>query len=455
MSALRSLFLLGVALLTVVASIWPAILNGFPLVYDDDSVYLAFPETIDAAHAQFYPMLVWLITQQWSLFVIPIFQSVVGAYVIYLGFGTFTDLRPEARLLAATILAGLTQLPWLFSLLTPDFLGGTGILAIIVLAFRPERNVHDLILFIVATASCLSATSNIAVMLPLAIVLLLIRGIVLRLPGDISVRLGLPAFFLLALMPPYTFNALQLGQPTLAIGSAARIFSKETDYGLADRYFEKTCAAGAMVDCWMRLQIKPFTNREEFLWGKNGQPALADEHDAWHDLDGVYHQWSMEILKTFPGSMLLMSLKDAAELSTKLVLDPESRDLIPYSGMHDGVRYRMKIHHREDMTAFLSAKQQAGVLLRSFPAPFYLAATLTSYAGMAFALGIALLKRDRLLLALCLGVVIALIGSTLVHGGLSAPIARYTVKSSWLAMFVTIVCAARLLAKRPLDQRRT
>lgn len=443
MFATRSLLFIGATLVALIAHLWPAILNGFPLVYDDDSVYLAFPETIDAAHPQFYSMAVWLITRQWPLCAVSIIQSAVATYVLYVGFATFSDLRPYARLLAAAILAGLTQLSWLVSLLTPDFLGGIGILAALTLAFRPRRNMHDILLFMIAIASCLSATANIFVMLPLSLALLVIRRTILKLPGGLPIGLCLPIFFLLALGIPYAFNSLQLGQPTLAIGSAARLFSKETDYGLADRYFEKTCAFGAMVDCWMRRQIAPFTVKEEFLWGKNGKPAIADEHDAWHDVDGIYTRWSNEILLAYPGSMFIMSLKDAAALSTRLVLDPESNDLVSHADVEDIVRTRINAYHMEDMTAFMAARQQTRALVRDFPGTFYLLATLASYAGIAIAVAISFLRRDRLLLALCLGVVLALLWSTLIHGGLSAPIARYTVKSSWLAMFVILAACFR------------
>jgi len=201
-----------------------------------------------------------------------------------------------------------------------------------------------------------------------------------------------------------------------------------------------------MVDCWMRKQIAPFTVEEEFLWGKKGKAAIADEHDAWHDLTGIYHRWSTEILMAYPGSAFLMAIRDAATLSSRLVLNTDDRDLVSHRGEGESVRLRINVHHHEELADFLKARQQAGTLESGFPAMFYVLTTISSYAGIVIALVVAAIRRDRLLLGLCLAVVIALFWSTFVQGGLSAPIARYTVKSSWLAMFATLVGMTRIFS---------
>lgn len=433
--------------LALASTIWPAWWNGFPIVYDDDTVYLSFPATIRAAMPQFYGMALADISSWGSLSDGILIQGVLTTYVLYLAIASFTRLRAHAVTVLLIVLVSLTQLPWLASQLTTDFLGALGLIAILTLAFRARRNFNDILLLAVVILSCIVATANIFVLLPLAIALTIARPLLTGLDGGWSRWIGLAILIPSALLPPIQFNMDIHDRPVLAIGSSARLFNKLVDHGIAQRHLTNACTAGDHIACKIAPHVKSLTTREQFLWGSGKDDALADRLDAWNDRTGLFERWSMDALRANPGAAMDMVVRDAFLLSTQLTLSMASRDHVSHAASDDGVRYRIKTHHGDEMLAFLAARQQQNLLAADFPARIYVATTLLGYMGLVAAFILGIRKRDRWLIAFCGTTLVAILWSTLVHGGLSLPIPRYNVKASWLGVFAIMIVIARLVSQ--------
>lgn len=443
--------LVSLMLAAIAVNLWPAFWNRFPIVYDDDSVYLGLPNTLHAAMPQFYPMFIRGMADWQSLPDAILVQGGLTAYVLYIGFASFTPLRAAERLIAALIVSMLTQLPWLVSLLTPDFLGGLGILSVVTLAFREKRNAHDLLLLLIAVIACLVATANIFVILPLAMGLAIARSRWAGLPNGWITPIGLLTLSLLAVVPQVMFTESITGRPALAVGSSARLFNKLVDHDLAQPYLVRACADGDRIACKVEPALRSLKVREEFLWGQPNVPALADRLDAWNDRTGIFQRWSIATLSAYPFQAIGAALQDAGTLSTRWLLSSDARDLIPLAAKDDGVRYRIETLHPLQLRAFMEARQQAGELVAMFPATFYGLTTTLGYAGLLAGLFAGIQRRDRLLSSLCGALLAGIIWSTLIHGGLSLPIPRYHVKVSWLALFATIVWLIR--AQQPPESK--
>ena len=424
--------------LVILASL-PAILNGFPILYDDSNVYIGFPKTLGAPYPPFYSAAVWAI-KLIDLRAVIAAQAII--VVLMLAFATtrFTPAPAPAIALAVAALLGLTQLPWLTSWLTPDLFGGIGGLAVMLLTLQPKPAhpwVSAVLLAMVAFA-CIAATANLLVLLPFALFCVAARRLVARCSD-----LGWAVWTLLALLPlcatiSVAANYVISDNATLAKGSAARLFSKLADNRLAQPYLARHCATDRNSACAHLSELESFDEAEQFLWGKD-DASLAKRLNAWDDRSGEFAQLSRRIILAYPGEAGRIAWRDTIILLRGLTFEKQSRELIPLDTPEGSVHSRIATRHPKMLPAFLEARQQQDTLRAIYPDRFYILSTLASYIMLPLMLAIALIRRDRLLAAICIATLVLLLGSAAVHGGLSSPVARYNIKVSWLPWWAVIV----------------
>ncbi|WP_431281576.1 hypothetical protein ACQW02_19495 [Humitalea sp. 24SJ18S-53] len=123
----------GAALLLL----WPAVLNGFPLVFIDTVSFLA--QTIVPRMAWDKPMAYgpFLHLGHWqvSLWGAAALQALVLSWLLWLvQRAVLGRITPAAHLLAVGLLAALTALPWFASTLMPDVFAGVTVLSLWLLA---------------------------------------------------------------------------------------------------------------------------------------------------------------------------------------------------------------------------------------------------------------------------------------------------------------------------------
>ncbi len=129
--------LIGAAML-----LWPALLNGYPLVFIDSVSYLGqalFPEwpwDKTPVYGAFLPLFHW----GWSLWGPAVAQVVILSHLLWL---TQRGVRGVAsvagHLLLCAGLAGLTAAPWFAVTLMPDIFAATGPLCLLLLGFARDR----------------------------------------------------------------------------------------------------------------------------------------------------------------------------------------------------------------------------------------------------------------------------------------------------------------------------
>jgi len=429
--------------LAILAS-WPAILNGFPILYDDSNVYVGFPKTLGAPYPPFYSAVVWTIGLIDLRAVIAV-QAMIVVLMLAFAMTRFIPAPAPVIALAVAALLVLTQLPWLASWLTPDLLGGFGGLAVMLLTLppKPAHPWASAVLLAVVAFACLAATANLLVLLPFALFCVAVRRLVAGSPD-----LGRAAWALLALLPlcaaiSIAANYVISDNATLAKGSSARLFSKLADNRLAQPYLAEHCATDRIPACAHLSELESFDEAEQFLWGKDGAPSLARRLDAWDDRSGEYAQLSRRVILAYPGEAGHIAWRDTIILLRGLTFEKQSRELIPLAAPKGSVRGRIATRHPKMLPAFLDARQQQDTLRAIYPDRFYILSTLASYILLPLVLVVALIRRDRLLAAICIATLALLLGSAAVHGGLSSPVARYNIKVSWLPWWAVIVALLR------------
>ena len=129
--------LVGAALLA-----WPALLNGYPLVFIDSVSYLGhtlFPEwpwDKTAAYGPFLHLFHW----GWSLWAALAGQVLILSHLLWVTQRAMRgDVTAAGHLLLCVALAGLTSAPWFAATLMPDVFAGVGPLCLLLLAFARER----------------------------------------------------------------------------------------------------------------------------------------------------------------------------------------------------------------------------------------------------------------------------------------------------------------------------
>lgn len=441
------------SLFAVIAAMWPTIINGFPIIYDDSNIYLGFPETIDAPFPIFYSVAVWGISKVGGLFSVVIGQALLVAGLIGFAIARLTLARPAGAALATIVVLALTQLPWLASWLTADVAGSLGALAIILLTLSPSERFgwSTVLLFAIVAGACLVATSNLLSFLPFGLACLIIRRVVIkdrvwhhRALIGLTTAAGCVALSMLT-------NLAINDRFTLAMGSSARLFNKLADNGLAQRFLARRCPTERLPACRHLSEIQQFTESEEFLWGRAGKAALSERTGAWEDRLGDYGGLSTRIIATYPAETLTVVMRDTGTLLGKLSFDRSERELVPHDDTGSETRKRIERHHRQDVALFHEARQQTEDLWAVYPDRFYVHSTLLSYVLLLVVLLVALLRKDRTLIALCLSSALVVLLMALVHGGLSSPVPRYNLKFSWMPWLCVVVGAMRLFFVKGLD----
>jgi hypothetical protein len=439
------------AIVPVFINLWPAMLNGFPIVYDDTNVYIGLPQTIHSPLPPFYSIFVWIVTRVLPLDAVLIVQSCCIVYVVSRAFMVFANCSFFESILLSSLTFATTQVPWLASWLTTDWLGGCGILALATFC-ASTRSGHDLPLIGIVLFSCLASTANLFVLVPVFFVILLVQITIAK--ASVNKVKIIAAIFTLSVsvVTLYLFNTIVNHKPTLAIGGSARLFNKLVDIGVARPYLVSRCHNGDAHSCRIADEVARYVEREEFLWGSKGHVSLANRDDAWNDRSGYYAHLSFEIVREYPVQILHGAITDVMSLASKFVLSKDGRDLIAHDTQDDFVRYRIKTLYGKEVQRFLMARQQRGLLESDFPAGFYTLLTYVSYLIATAVFVLALGRRNRELTALSTILILALIWSTLIHGGLSSPIPRYSVKSSWLAAFLMLVGIVAFVHRRKARQ---
>ncbi|MBV8912544.1 MAG: hypothetical protein JOZ05_05825, partial [Acetobacteraceae bacterium] len=122
--------------------LWPALLNGYPLLFGDSGVYLG-----DGIHLHmswprplFYGLFMLPLHLKTTVWPVVIAQAVITATVLHAVIRCFLPGLAAWVLIPVTaVLTTCTSLPWFVSQLMPDVFGGLMVLVLAILVLIPAR----------------------------------------------------------------------------------------------------------------------------------------------------------------------------------------------------------------------------------------------------------------------------------------------------------------------------
>jgi hypothetical protein len=420
--------------LMLAALLWPALWNGFPIVFYDTGGYLArpFEATLVMGRSALYGSFLALGIKHdfWPNIVV---QAVLVAWLVALtlrlhGFGG----RPWLATAIVFGLCALTGLSWYATQLMPDILVPAFVLAFAMLTFHAGglRSWETIILIVVIAAAIASHMSILALALGIVVLSAMLLALVtwINLPQP---TLALPALAVATgvLLAPLS-NFIITKKFAFTPGGFNFVFSRLVQDGIVERYLADRCPDSTIRLCTYRAELPD--NADDWLW---------DEESPIYKLGG-FEQFEPEARRIVIESLALypaMNLKAALIAAINQFADIATGDgLTPWSW-----------HTQWAFERFAPAALDRYLASRQAQAPFNFSwANLIHIPVQALAIAmlpvIIFFGRDRRIAALAALLFVALISNAVICGVLSNPHDRYQSRLAWLAPLVVtiaVVCA--------------
>ncbi len=430
--------LLGALLL-----IWPALLNGYPLVFSDTGAFLAL--TVEGWPVWDKPPAYGLALRAFSLGIglwgPALAQGLLLSWLLQrVQRGFLGEAGAGRHLLLCAGLAAGTAAPWFTALLLPDVLAPALVLSIALLGFAGERLsvAERLGLQALAAFAMAAHPSHLPLGMALLVPVLALRRPVLRCALPLGVALGLVMAGNLALH----------GRPALSPFGAVFPLARLVADGPAARTITARCPASGWELCrWVgRLP----QDSDDFLWSRTG-PVWSPRGDG-----------------ALPGGSISLAPEASAILAETLLREPfgvlraalangwaqlwrdRVGDALGPEHLAASVGRQLSLGFPTAEGARFAAGLQARGQLPMVAAPFLLVHPVVLLCGAAGALlggWRAWRARDRALLGLVVGVLVGVLANALVTGALSGPHDRYGARIAWLLPL------AALLALRPAPKQ--
>ena len=262
--------------------LWPALLNGYPIVFDDTGTYLS-----QAVHRY----LGWDRPVFYSLFLFPLHltlttwpaiaaQSLLTTHTLHLARRVLLPAISSWWLLPfVALLSVATALPWFASQLMPDVFTPLLILVLALLLFTPERLSRREHVWLLLFAAFMIAAQQSSVVLSLALLLALTP---LRRGLGAAAPLGHRGLAILAAQPLLAMTALVsvnlIGHGRVALFPYGNVFilARVIYDGPGMDALRRDCPAAGWRLCGF-LDRFPATS-DEFLWWPDSPVILAGGH---------------------------------------------------------------------------------------------------------------------------------------------------------------------------------
>jgi hypothetical protein len=425
--------------LCVVLLIWPALWNGYPIVFADTGTYLsqAMHRYLGWDRPVFYSLFIWPLHLGLTTWPVVVVQSCLTVLVLDLMRRVF-DLTARWLLALTVFLAAMTWLPWTVSELMPDLFTPLLVLLSCLLVFSGPRFRLPARLAITALTAFMIATqqSSIPLVLALLFIIIPLRWFAGRAPSPLA--LLAPGLAIVALV---SVNAAGFGRVSLSPYGNVFVLARVIYDGPGMTELRRDCAA-------RRWRLCPYLDRfpataDEFLWDKASPIMLAGGHKAVSaDADAIIGA----AVTAEPARLIAATWDNTIEQLTRF----DSGDGLNEWNDLAGSWIDNDFPARESI-AFHAALQQRSAL--EVPPPLMAAHRVTALAGITAALlMLPFAWRRRHVAAWYLAVsLMALPLSAAVTGGLSTPHDRYQSRIVWLPACVAFLSVPALLRRRPRE----
>lgn len=431
---------------------WPALLNGYPLVFSDTGGFL---------HQTLGPLMLWdkpwvygpllhLFHWRVTLWLPLAAQALVVSHLLWLVQRVVRDgATPGAHLLACLVVAALTTAPFTVALLMPDVFAAPVLLALALLGFARERLSRGEVAWLVLLGA-LGIAAHLS-HLPLALALALLPLAALRWRG--ALLAAAPLALAVALL--IWTNAVGHGRAALSPHGATFLLARLQADGPAAEVIRTRCPAAGWYLCAFAQRLPMDAN--DFLWDA-GSPVNRAPDGTPRFLGGALlsaeaGEIAGETLRAHPVAVARAILHNTVmQLVTAGIGDTLGAENLPAAlrpRLLDGFPAR-------EVAAYDAALQPRGELRAVVMplAPLYPAVLLASLPLLALAGWRALRARDAVRLGLLAAILVGVVGNAAATGGLSGVFPRYQARIAWLLPVGALLLLVPRRVTTPLPDAR-
>jgi hypothetical protein len=412
---------------------WPALLNGYPIVFSDTHAFLVQggePQMVWDKPFVYGPLLA-LLHLRLTLWLPLAAQCLLLSHLLWLTRAAFAPPTPRFHLALCAALAILSAAPWFASLLMPDILAPVAVLALFLLGFAPLSRPLRAWLLAVGSLAIASHLSFLPLALALTVLALLLRG-------HRSVLVPLPAALALLLASNAVGHGRWAVSPYGAVFALARL---ATD-GPAQSVLARECPRPGWTLCAWQGRLP--ADSDDFLWKEwgpvwsaGGPVALAPEAAAI----------VRATLLQEPAAVLASAVANTAHQLTHVALG----DTLGNDWLEGSITGSLRAYFPPAEMERLRAGLQMNERLRAWATPLnplHLAALAAGTAATAW-----LAWRRNVLAAM---VLLALLANAAAGGALSRPNDRYQARIAWLVLLpVAVTIGSRAAAASAAPPRRS
>jgi hypothetical protein len=440
----------GVVVLAGAFLAWVAVMNGYPLLFNDSARYIdgGIRRYIPSEAPIFYgAFLIPLHLDGVSLWPIPFAQGILLAYILHATLRAFDLLEPRTFLIVAAFLTLFSAAPWFISFVMPDFFTPICVLGMFALfrGWAKFGRLERFVLFGVVLCGLTSHISHIALGLALAAFfgVLHLFGKPAPKPALIAV-LSLP---ILALGGVLGMNLAAKGRLQLTLDGPVMLLARSFADGPAYEYMRDHCGERRWQLCAVYQRLP--RDSDQFLWSMT--------NSAWLYVPGGE-------LRAEAGEITAAAVRERPDETLLAVVSNTLQQLVTFRAGVDfktwpqdssivGVMHRF--FPREDGQYAQSLQQQGRLRLDAINR-VYTAIVVLSLVG---ALAIVLAMREANLVEFLLVIAAALVANAAATGALSVVADRYQSRLIWLVPLAFAICllayqrqreAAAAMSRQPL-----
>jgi hypothetical protein len=411
--------------------VWPAFLNGYPLLFSDTGAFLH-----QTAPPPSGPLVIWdkphiygplMQAFHWhlSLWGPVLAQGLALSHLLWLAQrGLRGAATPGVHLLACAAAALLTTAPFTIALLMPDVFAPIVLLALLLLGFAPLSRTEAAWLVLLSAFGIAAHLSHLPLALALAVFVLLVArrlGPVLRAAAPL----------VLAVLLLLGTNLWGHGRATLSPHGATFALARLQADGPAAALIRARCPASGWYLCAFADRLP--MDSDAFLWEPDSPVNRAPDGTA-RFLGGALLSAEARVIvaETLRAYPLQVAGTTALNALRQLVLATAGDTLVD-THLAAAVRPRIaEAFPAAELAAYDQALQARG-LLPAAAAPFLWPHAPVLLAGAALALlAWWRLRGDARRIGLVVGVLVGVSANALATGGLSKPHLRYEARILWL-----------------------
>jgi hypothetical protein len=426
--------------LSALVLLWPALWNGYPLVFSDTGTYLsqAIERQLGWDRPVFYSLFLFPLHMTLSTWPAIAAQALLVTHTLHL---VRRALLPEISawwlLPGVGFLSLATGLPWFASQLMPDIFTSLLVLVLALLVLVPERLSRWERAWLVLFAAFMIAAHQSHVALACGLLLVLSplrRRVGAAMPLGRCRMVMTMAPLMLAVTVTVAVNIVTVGRFSLSPYGNVFVLARVIYDGPGMDVLRRDCPSARWRLCAFLDQFP--STADEFLWRDDGPLVKAGGAKLVSaEADGII----AAAVSAEPGTALRAFLGNALDQLTRFAsgdgLEAWPRTVTPRIE-RDFPRF--------EAAAYAAARQTQGTLaVPTWMQAMHAAVAILGVIICCAALPIAL-RRRHIVAGFAIAVLLALLGNAAITGGLSGPHDRYQSRIMWLPPLIALLATVSL-----------